>query len=149
MLGDFDFVPSLGDLACGVNKICGANNAHGGFAVHRFFLPHAVLRCNGLFGVDEQREVKRLFVGEFCVGLGVVGADAQDHGVVFGKLSLSVAQGAGLGGAAWCGVTRIKVQHNGLALKGCKGMRCALGIGQGEGRGRLAGVDEGHGRCLR
>ena len=48
-------VPAFGDLAVGSNQIRDAGHAHVLLAVHRLFLPGAVLVDDGVIGIGEQR----------------------------------------------------------------------------------------------
>jgi hypothetical protein len=131
MILRIDLLEYLGDAAGRVDDECRTNDTPVLSAVHRLLLPHAVLLRDGVVDVGNQRIRKLMFLLEFFVRLGRIGADAKDDRVESLEPREGVSKRARLDGSAGGVVLRIEEEHDDTTAKR---RQLQLGIGVRERR---------------
>ena len=136
MVGGFNGGPDFADGASGVDEEGDAVGAHV-FAAHEaFFAPDAVVLHDFFVSVGEESEGKGVFLDEFLVGFGGVGADADDFCSEGFDFCVIVAKAAGFGRAAGGVVFGIEVENDPFVFG--KGPGIAVLVDAGDWRSGVA-----------
>ena len=82
MVGNFDLVPSLGNLACSIDQVRGPDDTHVLPAIHRLLLPHPILGADswiaiGILGISQERKVELVLIDELPMALFIIGAHSK------------------------------------------------------------------------